>query len=473
MQKTFRHGQKLSLLATCAILAACGGGGGSNEGGRLQFINFSYPGGGMLTDPPVKLKATSSSGLPVSFQSTTPEFCTVSGDQVTLVKEGECRVVASQDGGVGADGTKWAPADDISQLFKVLKKTQMITFAPPAYVLSANTKSVALSATTPSGLPISFTATTPATCVIEGSNVKVLAKGTCAVTAKASGDANWAEQSVDRFIAVDPLLLADGFAPLAAGDDGSGSTTVYSNNITMATKQGGRAAVVPWESLLGGWQECPSGPANKDWCYRSVSADGSMLTSALRVSQATMASAGWHTGFNQIDIFAPGLTGFNGSGDTTSGVRVTTEAALGFGLGIGTGLYTANKPIVLQLNLGKSNGGCNVELSTLLWPLNGLASYAVPLDNFAVTNACGLAGVTAASLDNDVRTLPNSAGTNGPAQFQAALDKIKDARTSAMTLLKSSDIVQVRFRLMDVNTTQITNGNYVSDLTLNGPITIQ
>jgi hypothetical protein len=475
-KKWVPHGRKLTLLATCTLLTACGGGGeggGANSGGRFQTIDFRYPGGAMLLDGPVALSAVATSGLPVSFASTTPDFCTVSGSQLTLVKEGECRVVASQGGGASSDGVQWAAADNISQLFKVLKKTQLVSFAPPAYVLSANSTSVALSATSPSGLPISFKATTPATCVIEGSNLKLLAKGTCAVTAMASGDANWAEQSVDRFIAVDPLLIADGFAPLAATDDGSGSTSVYSSNITMATKQGGRVAVVPWESLLGGWQECAGGPDNKDWCYRTVSADGSRLTSALRLPQERLVNPGWHTGFNHIDIFTPGLTGFNDSGDTTGGVRVTTETALGFTLAIGSGLYEANKPIVLHLNLGKRNNGCNVELSTQIWPMNGFTSYAVPLTNFAVTNACGLDGITAASLDSDVRTLPNPTIEGGQAPFQAALEKIKDARNSAMTLMKSSDIVQVRFRLMDINIDKPTNGKVVSDLTLDGAITIQ
>jgi hypothetical protein len=148
MQKVFRHGHALTQVAVCAMLVACGGGGESegSSGGRLQTISFQYPGGGMLLDEPRTLSATATSGLPVRFESATPATCTVAGDQLTLVAAGECRVVASQPGGQGADGVQWSAADEVSQLFRVLKRTQQVTFTPPDYVLSTSTSAVALSA---------------------------------------------------------------------------------------------------------------------------------------------------------------------------------------------------------------------------------------------------------------------------------------------------------------------------------------
>jgi hypothetical protein len=220
----------------------------------------------------------------------------------------------------------------------------------------------------------------------------------------------------------------------------------------MSTKQGGNVTVNPWGSPLNaGWE----------WCDAN--------------SEANWSPGGWQYGFNRIDIFAPGLSDFNASGDTASGLRVTTEKALGFTLGINNGLYLAGRPIVLHLDLGKRNGSCNVTLSTLLWPLDGLASYAVSLSAFAVTDACGLADVATASLDDQVRRLPNYNDTEngGPAAYQAALEEMAGARASAMTLLKSSDIARVRFRLMDVNDSIKTDGVYASDVTIKGAVTIQ
>lgn len=466
-QKVLRQGPKLTLLAVCAALTACGGGGegGGSSGGRMQTIDFKYPGGGMLLDGPRTLSAIATSGLPVSFKSTTPDYCTVSGKQLTLVKAGECRVVASQAGGKSDDGVQWAAADDVSQLFNVLKHTQQVSFAPPDYVLSKTSSSVALSATSSSGLPVSFASSTPANCTIDGSNLKLLAKGTCAVTATAASSDTYSEQAVQRFIAVDPLLVADGFTP---GTGGRGSSN------SMSTKQGGNVTANPWGSPLNaGWEWCDAN-AGGDWCYRTVSADGSTLTSTLHYPESNWSPGGWQYGFNRIEIFTPGVMAFNTSGDT-DGLKVTTEKALGFTLGINADLFTAGRPIVVHLDLGKRNNGCNVAVSTLVWPASGLNSYAVPLGNFAVTDACGLAGVTAASLDNDIRKLPNPNDTanGGAAKFQAALDAIAGARTSAMTLMQSSSIVRVRFHLMDVNDSKKSAGVYASDLTIKGAITIQ
>lgn len=470
MRKTFRQGQKLSLLATCAILAACGGGGGGGDssGGLMQSITLSYPGGATLMAGPVTLKATTTSGLPVTYKSNTPATCTVSGDQLTLVAAGECSITASQGGGTTDDGRRWAAADDMSQLFNVLKHPQTITFAPPDYVLSAKATSVTLSATSDAGLPVTFTADTPANCTITGDQLKLLGKGTCAVTATQAGNENYAAQSVQRFVAVDPLLLADGF------DKSNGTGPGTSNQ--LHTAQGGSVTVNPWDSTLNsGWEWC--GTDRPDWCYHSVSADGKTLTSALEVPKDKFPT-GWHYGFNKIDIFAPGKTELASAGDTTGGLRVTTETALGFTMGIQQGLYSAGKPIVLYLDLGKRNGSCNVELATLVWPrAPGLVAYNVPLSNFAVTNACGIAGVTAASVDNNIRKLPNPWDAQGNpanlAAFNTALDGFKDARTSATTLLKSSDIVRMRLNLVEINDKSPGTAFYSSSIAISGAITIQ
>lgn len=469
-----RHIEQASRLtlvaASCVLLlSACGGGGGGGNGGegRLQVIDFQYPGGNTLLNGPTTLQATATSGLPVEFSTGTPQTCTVSGDQLTLVGAGECLVYAHQAGGQGADGTQWAAAADVSQLFNVLKHAQTVSFTPPDYVLSAQASEVTLSATSSSGLPVTFAVDTPNVCSITGSTLKLLGKGSCAVTATQGGDANYAPQATQRFVAVDPLLVADGFE--AGG--GRGSTN------SMRTKQGGGVSVNAWDSPLGGWEWCDA--SNGDWCYQEVSADGKTMTSALHVPD-TKYTGGWQYGFNRIDIFAPGLTAYSSSGDTVSGLQVTTEQVLVFTLGVNSDLYTAAKPIVVNLGLGKRNGDCNVMLSTQLWPVAaGDVSYAIPLANFAVTNACGLAGVTAASLDNDVRQLPSPWGTDAAdtatktAAYLAKLETFKPARDSAAELLKTSNIVQFQARLMDVNVTVKSGGLYGSDMKISGAITLQ
>jgi hypothetical protein len=227
--------------------------------------------------------------------------------------------------------------------------------------------------------------------------------------------------------------------------------------------------------LGNGWNWCDS--SRPDWCYQTVSPDGKLFTSALEVPTSRY-SGGWHAGTHEIDIFVPGKTAFSSSGDTTGGVRVSTETALGFTMGIPPGLYASGRPIVLHLDLGKRNGSCNVELSTLVWPrMSGLVGYNIPLSNFAVTNNCSIAGVTAASLNDQIRKLPSPWNDKGEptnlAAFNTALDGFKPARDSAATLLGSSDIVRMRLRLIDINDSRPVNGFYSSSISLFGAITIQ
>ncbi len=464
---------RLSLvsIACGVLLAACGGGGGGSSGGegRLQIITFDYPGGGMVLSPPQKLKATTTSGLPVSFQSTTPDVCTVSGDQMTLVKTGECRIVATQDGGTTSDGVKWAKADDVSQLFNVLKRSQAVAIESPDYVLSSQASELTLKATASSGLPVTLSGGTPGVCSLSGDKVKLLGKGSCAVTATQAGDANHSAASASRFIAIDPLIVADGI--LGAGQGSSRD---------LRTKQGGAVTVNPWSSIIGGgWEWCGN---TDDTCFRTVSPDERVFTSALHIPKSKWTPGGWHASANTIDIFAPGLSDFNQSGDTTGGLQVTTETTFAISLGVNEGLLKAKKPVVVQLDLGKRNNGCNVSASALLWPAAMLGGYGIPLSSFAVTDACGLAGVNTASLDDDVRKLPNPWGTSptdavaAMAAYQAALDKLLPARQSAVQLMKSSNIVRVRLRLMEVNsdTSAASDGdNFASDLSVVGAITIQ
>lgn len=471
MRQELRLGRMTLVTMACgALLAACGGGGGGGGAseGRLQIITFDYPGGGTVLSPPQKLKAASTSGLPVSYQSTTPTICTVSGDEVTLVSTGECRIVATQDGGTTADGVKWAKAEQVSQLFTVLKRSQTIAIEAPDYVLSSQTSELPLKATSNSGLPVTLSGGTPGVCSLDGGKVKLLGKGSCALTATQAGDANHNAAQVSRFLAVDPLIMADGI--LGAGQ---GSTR------EARTRQGGAVTANPWSSTVGGgWEWCGN---TDDTCFRAVSADERVFTSALRIPKSKWTPGGWHASSNSIDIFAPGLSDFDQSGDTTSGLQVTTETTFALMLGVNEGLLKARKPVVLQLDLGKRNGGCNVTVSTLLWPGAQLTSFGIPLSSFAVTEACGLSGVNTASLDNEIRTLPNPWGT-GPGDiaaltaYQAALDKLMPARQSAMELIKSSKVVRARLRLMDVNsdTSAPSDGDfYASDLSIVGAITIQ
>jgi YVTN family beta-propeller protein len=82
-----------------------------------QTITFnSIP--SQIVGTQITLSASASSGLPVSFSSSTTSICTVSGTTASLIAVGTCTIVASQPG----NGT-YAPATPVSQNFAVNAKT--------------------------------------------------------------------------------------------------------------------------------------------------------------------------------------------------------------------------------------------------------------------------------------------------------------------------------------------------------------
>src|SRR5690606_15628709 len=56
---------------------------------------------------PLQLSAGASSGLALADASTTPEVCTVSGNDVDFVAAGTCTIVATQEG-----NAEWLPVQD-------------------------------------------------------------------------------------------------------------------------------------------------------------------------------------------------------------------------------------------------------------------------------------------------------------------------------------------------------------------------
>lgn len=88
--------------------------GTAATGTAAQSITFGALGNVMLGVAPFTISATASSGLVVSFTSTTPAVCTVSGSTVTILAVGTCTIAASQSG-----NASYAPAAPVTQSFLV------------------------------------------------------------------------------------------------------------------------------------------------------------------------------------------------------------------------------------------------------------------------------------------------------------------------------------------------------------------
>jgi len=127
--------------------------------------------------PPFTIGAVASSGLPLSFASTTSGVCTVAGNTVTVVTGGVCSIIASQAG----DAT-YAAAATVTEVFTVNPASQTITFGLLSnQILGSGSPS--LNATASSNLTVGFYANTTAVCTVSGTNITLVAVGTCSVTA--------------------------------------------------------------------------------------------------------------------------------------------------------------------------------------------------------------------------------------------------------------------------------------------------
>lgn len=158
---------------------------GFQVGKAAQTISFSPLANQPINTPPFSVAATASSGLPVSFASTTPTICTDSGSTVTLVAAGRCSIKASQAG-----NTFYAAATPVTQGFQVTKLSQTISF-PPLASQTIGAPPFPISATASSGLAVSFASTTLSICTVSGNTVTLVATGHCGIKATQTGNATY------------------------------------------------------------------------------------------------------------------------------------------------------------------------------------------------------------------------------------------------------------------------------------------
>ncbi len=132
------------------------------------------------------------SGNPVTFASTSPTVCIVSGATVTMHRAGTCTLTAEQ---VGNDN--YTAAAPLTAAVVIHKLAQAITdFTPTATLSQAAGSSLTLTATGgASGNPVVFTSTPATICTttgITGQTLTVVSAGTCTVHADQAANENYA-----------------------------------------------------------------------------------------------------------------------------------------------------------------------------------------------------------------------------------------------------------------------------------------
>ena len=189
---------------------------------KPQTINFSPPTaqnvGATLT-----LSATASSGLPVSYSTSTGSVCTLSGNSLSFIAAGTCSVKASQSG-----NSNYAAATNVIKTISVSLPTQTITFnAIDAQNVGSTLN---LSATASSGLTVSYSVSTSTVCYLNDNTLNFVDTGTCTVKASQAGNNTYAAAAnVSQSITVRPAVAKLAVSTLA----GSGQNG-YQNGLASA-----------------------------------------------------------------------------------------------------------------------------------------------------------------------------------------------------------------------------------------------
>jgi hypothetical protein len=171
-----------------------------------QTITFAALANRTIAESPFTVNATASSGLAVTFTTTTPKVCRTSGPNgqtITLVGAGTCTLRANQAGNLS-----YSPAPTVSRSFTVTRLSQTITFGALADRTFGESFMVFDSATASSGLYVTFTTTTPKVCRTSGPNgvlISLVGIGTCTLRADQAGDRYYdPAPSVSRSFTVTP-----------------------------------------------------------------------------------------------------------------------------------------------------------------------------------------------------------------------------------------------------------------------------
>ncbi len=151
----------------------------------------------------VVLNASATSGLAVSYSSSTPSVCTISGNIASLIAAGNCTITASQAG-----SSNYSAAPSVSQSFIVVLAYQSINNLSVGFGKAGTSYYVSTTAT--SGLPVQYAASPANICTSapasgNGEEVTYIAPGVCELTFSQPGNSAYAAATtVSDFVQVSP-----------------------------------------------------------------------------------------------------------------------------------------------------------------------------------------------------------------------------------------------------------------------------
>jgi len=171
-----------------------------------QVISFSLASPVTYGVAPITLSATATSGLAVSFAVTSGP-ATISGNTLTITGGGIVVVTATQAG-----NANYSAATPDAQTLVVNPAAQTITFAQPTSPVTYGVAPITLSATTTSGLAVTFTVKS-GLATVSGNTLTITGAGAVVIAADQLGNASYSAASeVTRTIQVNKAASSTTFS---------------------------------------------------------------------------------------------------------------------------------------------------------------------------------------------------------------------------------------------------------------------
>lgn len=200
------NGVSYTFTVTATNSAGTGSASGASNSitpASPQVITFANPGAQSFgTSPDLGAGVSSSSGLTVAFTSSTTGVCTItSAGVLTFVATGTCTINANQAG-----NSTYLPAPQVTRSFTVNPANQTITFTNPGAQSFGG--SPTLSASSTSGLTVTFSSSTTGVCTItSGGVLTFVTAGSCTIDADQAGNATTnAAMTVSRTFTVNAVV---------------------------------------------------------------------------------------------------------------------------------------------------------------------------------------------------------------------------------------------------------------------------
>jgi hypothetical protein len=363
------------------------------------------------------LTATASSGLPVSYVSTTQSVCTVVGSVATLSAGGTCTIVASQSG-----ANQYGPAANVSQSFTVTSQaqSQTITFAPASPVTYGITP-ITLTASASSGLAVTYSYVSgPGT--LNGNVVSVTGVGTIVIAASQAGNSSYAAATqVSASIVVLPATL-----------------TVTANNLSRAYGAVNPALTYGATGFVNGdSSSILSGAPALSTTANNTSQPG---TYPIAIAQGTLSA-----GNNYTFVFVNGTLQVTGTATTTTTLSPSPMSAVyGQSITLSAKVVDANSSPVTggsvtfslynaanntastfsTANVNTTTGVASVSTTSLPAGTQTILAVYVPTANYSASGTSAVVTITPAPIAINVNSvskvygaaLPTLTGTLGATQ---------------------------------------------------------